>query len=62
MRIWIMIPIEIYKLGQSLGLDKKDIDRIKKSSIKMENNTVTYFPINVYKGSSHYGTISIKDL
>ena len=56
-----MIPDKLYELGRSLSLDKKDIENVYFSLAKKEDNIGVVAPLEVYKGTSHYGTISIKD-
>lgn len=56
-----MIENRLYELGKNLGLHKREIDNIISLKLKKHydmNNTV---PINVYKDSCKYGTISIND-
>ncbi|UCD12948.1 MAG: hypothetical protein JSW60_05115 [Thermoplasmatales archaeon] len=56
-----IIPDKLYELGRCFGLDKKDIDNVYLSYANKEGSTRVNSPLEVYKGTSHYGTISIKD-
>ena len=56
-----MIPNKLYELGQCLGLDKRDIDNVYSSLATKKGDASFTSPLEVYKDSCHYGTISIKD-
>jgi hypothetical protein len=53
---------EIYKIGRSLGLDKKDIDKVLSSNSRQMGNTAGALVADVYKSGTDYGAVSPKDL
>jgi len=52
---------KIYELGKTLGLDKKDIDKVLSAKPKT-TETVKTPAVDMYKAGTKYGTISHLDL
>ena len=48
----------IYEVGKSLGLEKKDIDKV--TSIKVEKSNILH--ADIYKAGTKYGTVSPQSL
>lgn len=57
----LMIPNKLYKIGRNVGLNKADIDNVINNSLKNKRNDRFIPPIDVYKASAKYGTVSIFD-
>ena len=60
-----MIPKDIFKIGDMLGLDYRYIQNLLSDKKEMNKSNITtrsFSPMNSYKGfGSLYGTISIND-
>ena len=56
-----MIPNEIYKIGEDLGLTKGDIDSTLSTEVTEEDSIEHTSPVEVYKGVGRYATVSIND-
>jgi len=53
---------KIYKLGKTLGLDKKDIDSVLSAKTKNTYATTNTPAADMYKAGNLYGTLSSKEL
>jgi len=53
---------DIYKVGKSLGLNKKDIDNILSASPKQTGDKADAPAVDLYKSGGKYGTVSPQDI
>jgi hypothetical protein len=55
-----MEKYELYEIAKKLGLNKSDIDDFL--NISMNKSRMSTISATLYKGGTHYGTISIKEI
>ena len=53
---------KIYKLGKTLGLDKKDIDNVLSAKTKNTYETTNTPAADMYKAGTRYGTTSRQEI
>jgi hypothetical protein len=52
----------IYELGKTLGLDKKDIDKVLSAKLRISTEGINTPAVDVYKAGTRYGILSSKEL
>jgi len=53
---------DVYKIGKTLGLNKKDIDNVLSAKQTQTGDTAGIPSSDLYKSGSDYGTVSPKEI